>query len=284
MDEAPGSWPSEEKGRRSGRTGGGRHTYRGLAERPERLQVCKGETYNLVVAIPDPQPGSADTEVVATLNAALRGERLQPVETVANTIFPSALVAPSSDRQAFYDRYRSILPVLRKQGKNHRGIYFERLIDYPLHSGSGVSVNQLETIISTIEQERRRSNPLRFVYEAQVFAPGKDNRPIGFPCMSSLSFQLDGDRLRLTATYRNQYYIARALGNFLGLARLQQFISKQTQLKQGPLTVHAFHAQIDPGVRPSTVTKLIQDCRHFESSTPTVGDAGQQAVSAELVG
>jgi thymidylate synthase len=72
-------------------------------------------------------------------------------------------------------------------------------------------VNQLEIIIHDLEGElarkRRGQGPMRHMYEAQIFAPGKDRRPWGFPCMSSLSFHLDGDQLRLSATYRNQYYM-----------------------------------------------------------------------------
>lgn len=243
----------------------------------ERLQGCGREAFNLVVAVSDPRPEFADTRVVRELNAVLRAEGLQPVDTVANTIFPSALASASSERLRLYDRYRSLVPQLRRYKKNQQGLYFERLIGYPLRPEDGCAVNQLEAIITGIERERLRPNPLRFIYEAQIFAPGKDKRPMGFPCMSSLSFQLDGDRLRLTATYRNQYYIARALGNFIGLAQLQKFVADQTGLAQGPLTIHAFHAQLDPGVRQDTVEELIERCRVGASTSAT-------AVSAKATG
>ncbi len=81
--------------------------------------------------------------------------------------------------------------------------------------------------------------------------------------MSSLSFHIDRDRLRLTATYRNQYYIERALGNFLGLAELQHFVSSQVGLQEGLLTIHAFHAEIeDRSARLDEVDELLSTCRH----------------------
>jgi hypothetical protein len=239
----------------------------------ELLGSVGGEAFNLVAAISDPKPESAHAGIIAALDDVLRRQDLQPVETVAHTIFPSALfpaglVRTAEDRARSYGRYDAVVPRLRRHRKNRRGLYFQRLIDYPLRPEGTTRVNQVETIISALQQELSRPGPLRFIYEAQVFAPGKDTRPMGFPCMSSLSFQLDGDLLRLTATYRNQYFVERALGNFLGLARLHRFVADQTGLCQGPLTVHAFHAQLDPGLSQGSIAGLIQACRLVNVSLP----------------
>jgi thymidylate synthase len=119
-------------------------------------------------------------------------------------------------------------------------------VRYPLQK-SAVPTNQLETMIASLRNEHARGG-LKHAFELQVFAPGLDIRPMGFPCMSSLSLQVDGPRLHLTATYRNQYYIQKALGNFVGLAGLHTWIAVEAGLDVGRLTVHAFHAQIDPRV------------------------------------
>jgi hypothetical protein len=212
------------------------------------------EQFNLVTTIIDPNPELSDPCVVAELNHLLDRHGYQRVETVGNTIFPSAFAYTGNNRERLYARYRALLPRLRKLPKNHRGLYFERLIAFPMPNAA--PVNQIESIIADLRNELTRPNPLRFIYEANISSPGKDRRPMGFPCLSSLSFQLDGDRLRLTATYRNQYYIQKALGNFLGLARLHQFIADEAELRQGSLTVHAFHAKIEIGQRETT--KLIK--------------------------
>jgi hypothetical protein len=203
------------------------------------------EAFGLVVDIADPVPDRVDSRVVAELDDLLRRTGRQDVATVANTIFPAALASSSRDRQELYRRYRRLLPRLHRFQANQWGLYFERLIDYPLRHDPRSPTNQVENIITALRREMSLPAPRRFIYEAQVFVPGRDRRRGGFPCLSSLSFQLDRDQLRLIATYRNQYYVERALGNFLGLAGLQGYVARETDLRQGPLTVVAFHAEAD---------------------------------------
>lgn len=225
------------------------------------LHAHGGEEFDLIVALADPAPSRADPTIVRHVDGVLAAQGYDPVATVANTIFPVGLAASSPDRATLYRRYRTLLPRLHRLPGNRRGLYFERLIAYPLQADPA-RANQIETIIGDLSAQlaRRalRQGPLGSVYEGQVFAPGKDRVPQGFPCMSSLSFQLDGTRLRLTATYRNQYYIRRALGNFLGLSHLQRFVCDAVGLDQGPLTVHAFHAQVDLGKRATAA--LLESC------------------------
>jgi hypothetical protein len=205
------------------------------------------ELFGLVVDIEDP----SETEIeafVTPLDDVLERLGEQSIRTVANTIFPRALVESSPSRERLYDRYLALHDVLRRAArpKNSKGLYFERLVRYPLQK-SAVPTNQLETMIASLRNEHARGG-LKHAFELQVFAPGLDIRPMGFPCMSSLSLQVDGPRLHLTATYRNQYYIQKALGNFVGLAGLHTWIAVEAGLDVGRLTVHAFHAQIDPRV------------------------------------
>jgi thymidylate synthase len=204
---------------------------------------------------------------------------LQRVGTVANTIFPEAYLRGYTNRQQVYDRYLASLPRLRKQTGNGKGTYFERLIKYPATKDvrHGGTFNQLEALIQKLDRQLRSNGPKkRFTYQAQIFIPNQDTMStMGFPCMSFVSFQLDGDkRLCLTALYRNQYYFERALGNFVGLARLQRFVADATNLGQGSLAVHAFHAKIDTLGKRET-EQLIQICREhtslsLEASRPRV--------------
>jgi len=228
----------------------------------EHLIIGGGEEFGLVVEMGDPVPGRASITIMRCMDELLARKGHDPVATVANTIFPATLAASSPDRTTFYRRYQTLLPRLRRLKGNKKGLYFERLISYPLQPDPA-RANQIETIIgdlaAQLARRAKRQGPLGSVYEAQVFAPGKDRLPQGFPCMSFLSFQLEGTRLRLTATYRNQYHIQRALGNYLGLAQLHNFVCTATGLEQGPLTIHAFHAQLDLGKREAAV--LLKACR-----------------------
>lgn len=234
------------------------------------------EQFNLIVDIEDPTPDASNPAVVEVLDRLLASKGLQRTETVANTIFPAELARTSPDPERLFERYRRIAPRLQKQPKNRKGIYFERLIDFPLRPSlkdgrrmeegdDPPPINQLATLIHDLRTEvghrATGKGAKRHMFEAQIFAPGKDRRPMGFPCMSSLSFHIDRDRLRLSTTYRNQYYVERALGNFLGLGRLQRFMADAVGLRQGPLTVHAFHAEIEAKVSLAEAKALMGGCQ-----------------------
>jgi hypothetical protein len=223
-----------------------------------RLQP-RHEEYGLIVEAISSQV--CDSQVVDALNTLLISKRKQTVQTVANTIFPQVIADTSASRDELYARYLALISRLRRFGSNQKGTYFQRLIAYPTCEEEG-SVNQLERIVTDLLRERRllaegRSGAKRFIYEANIFAASRDHVPIGFPCMSSLSFQLDGEFLRLTATYRNQYYISRALGNLLGLSRLQQFVAGAADLKAGAIIIHACHAELGPGFSNTDVERLV---------------------------
>lgn len=229
------------------------------------LRANGREEYDLIVEITDPSPDATAPQLVAVLDRYLSANGFADTRTVANTIFPEGLAESSRDPAELFVRYRRLLPRLRRVPQNRKGTYFGRLTGYPLRAAGKEPVNQLQIVIQDLRREldrrNRRQGPMAHIYEAQVFAPGKDRRPIGFPCMSSLSFHLDAGRLHLSATYRNQYYIQRAAGNFLGLAALQRFVASAVGLGQGPLVVHAFHAEVDPDVSLANVDALIRDCR-----------------------
>lgn len=59
--------------------------------------------------------------------------------------------------------------------------------------------------------------------------------------------------------YRNQYYVARAYGNLLGLSRLQAFIAGELGLGVGELVCHATHAHLDGSV--GSINALLVDMR-----------------------
>ena len=228
----------------------------------EYLHCYGREELNLVTTIGDPDPARVDMRVIKELDEQLVRKRKQRVGTVANTIFPVAYGRGCLDRQQFYERYLKSLPRLRMHNGNGRGTYFGRLIEYPISADvkRGLTANQLEGIIRKLQAQLRGGAPKRFAYQAQVFIPGRDdNQSMGFPCLSFISFQLDRDRLCLTAMYRNQFYIERALGNFIGLARLQRFVAEECGLMLGSLTVHACHAEIDL-LGKRAVEQLIGSC------------------------
>jgi hypothetical protein len=225
--------------------------------------------YHTIVRIKNPL--SEDPAVRAALEQILAKHGLQPVSTVANTIFPAAIAQTSSDHLELSRRYVAMLPTLKRLSptKNDRGTYFGRLVAFP---GAKGRVNQLDTIITRLLSERAKqgasTGPLTAAYEAgfidpgpesitgqagscvtaaaPVRVPGRDNRFPGFPCLSHCSFQLDREgTLHALAHYRSQLMAERAYGNYLGLGQLLGYIAEQAGLRCGELTAAAGYAQLD---------------------------------------
>jgi thymidylate synthase len=103
----------------------------------------------------------------------------------------------------------------------------------------------VEDVIQRLRSQLQRDNPLRFIYDLLVFSPEADPQPMGFPCLSYVNIKLFKGRLFMAAHYRNHYFVERAYGNYLGLARLQRFIAEQSGVQTGPLVCVSGHAVLD---------------------------------------
>ncbi|MFI7126845.1 hypothetical protein ACIBQ1_14210 [Nonomuraea sp. NPDC050153] len=226
--------------------------------------------FHTVVRIADAT--AEDPQVRAHFDRVRDEYGYEPIETVANTIFPSMLAATCSSPEELVRRYREIYERLKRMDRGNRGgTYFGRIVAYP---GEGGPVNQLTALIARIRLQASSSGPMSAAYEMDVAHPddvvpeetwstpvhvaGKDNRYRGFPCLSHCSFQLDRDRtLHAVALYRSHYMVARAYGNYLGLGRLLAYLAQQANLHPGSLTVVAGHAQIENHV--TAIRPVIQN-------------------------
>lgn len=215
------------------------------------------------------------------LSVGMRGKvRIQPVDTVAGTIFSPLYRSPgfkwspdlsaedkaalNSAASALYQRYSKMLPHLTKFRANSHGTYFGRMVSWPGKAGGGV--NQVQDRIDALRSLRKRNvktfnaadiavghesawEPL-----AKDDAPGlqiyaaTDRRSRGFPCLVHVDLSLFQGRLNLIATYRHQYLITKAYGNMVGLARLQSFIAEQSGYEVGELAIMATMADAEYGV------------------------------------
>jgi thymidylate synthase len=102
-------------------------------------------------------------------------------------------------------------------------------------------------------------------FELTTYLPEKDkNYPRGGPCLSHISIKVDDEgKVRLTAFYRSHYYVEKALGNLVGLARLQAFIALEAGAEIGPLTCIASQAILETHVgdsNASAVSALLKEC------------------------
>ncbi len=221
--------------------------------------------YHTVVRIADPR--SDDLAVREELDRIRVRSGCDPIETVANTIFPAALAATCDSHEELVVRYRAFYErLLEFSPRKTKGTYFGRMVAYP---GRGGLTDQIGEIIARIRQQTRGRGPLTAAYEASVAHPGdalveeaeedavilidapvrvpaEDTALRDFPCLSHCSFQLDRTgTVHTLAYYRSQYMVDRAYGNYLGLGRINAWVARHSGQRPGTLTVVAGYAQIE---------------------------------------
>jgi thymidylate synthase len=207
----------------------------------------------------------------------VRGQKIQSVETVANTIFPKARyhdpgltwVKKGDEAEAALDQaanrlftsYSKNYDLLKKLSRaNQRGTYFGRLMawetaDGPINQlhdrikslrsarGSGKSrwnVNDL-SVAGEAEAAHQDATDLFDVDGLQMYRPtdhvGYLSR--GFPCMVHIDLTVYENKLHLLAVYRHQLLITKGYGNLVGLGRLHRFLAQQTGYELGELSMQA---------------------------------------------
>lgn len=228
---------------------------RALHQEPNRTAL----NYILEISTPcavDP----ADKLVYASVDKALRTftEDLT-LGTVASTIFPDRMYRKHG-RPSFYTHYLTAI----KRGKKASswGTYAWRMIERK-DSLSGQVFNPLERIVRKLRSSKNGSE-WKAVYELGLLQPedlvateeggpwcelpitepkGLQNRNL--PCLSHISIKLLDGKVHLTAFYRSHHYATRALGNLIGLSRIQSFLAKESGFEVGSLTCISSLAHLD---------------------------------------
>jgi thymidylate synthase len=214
------------------------------------VQANGGEAFNVIVDIADPLGETvSDAAIIREVDAFLRSHRRNTLSGVANTIFPQSIL----DRHGandFYGIYRDTVLPRMKQMTRDWGRYFDRLTAWKKLEGSRVKViNPLDDLIQFMKAQVASDRTYRNAFEMTIYDPSRDaGKVANRQCLSFLSFKLtDENQLILTALYRNHAYIARTLGNFIGLGRLMAFVTNETGASIGSLTCISTHAEIDHG-------------------------------------
>jgi len=172
-------------------------------------------------------------DVRRRLDAALKEAGQFDCHTVANTIFPRRLWKRSSSRQDLFDRYRKMLPRIKKRHRaNCYGTYFGRMIQF---GRKPPYVDQLSHILEIAATVKRPT-----AYQLNVFDPAQDHTGQsrrGFPCLQHVSFTpLGSGKMAVVAVYPAQYMFEKAYGNYLGLYELGRFVADQLKLDLVRLT------------------------------------------------
>lgn len=238
--------------------------------------------YNLVVEVKRPDGATASSRAIETrVDEFLRQHDRQPVHTVAETIFP-AVEYRTGGLAAVYAYPKSIFPEIKSVPANSRGTYALRFVERRMSDGE--PFNPLQFAIEKLKKQIKSGHPQRAVYEfdlnmepleLKLYDTEIDHANVrGGQCLSHVSLKLGPNReLYLTAMYRYQYFVQKALGNFKGLARLQACVAHEVGIPIGPLVCHATLAILEddkadaPWKRPALV-KLIQECEAIRDASP----------------
>lgn len=245
---------------------------RAWLEAAEYLVQASGHTeYNLIVEITKPTlHEAAEHRIRATVDHFLRSHKANPISTVAGTIFPASEYVNYGARGVYEIYPDEVYPEII--GPREWGRYAQRLVRWPTTSKK--PINPLKTLIEKMEKQLKNGKRMRACYELSLtdsaidlplYDPVTDgSRPRSGPCLSHISLKIgETDILYMTALYRSHSYIAKALGNFIGLAGLQAFICAQTGLSPGPLVSVSSYARldVDGGWSFSSASQLVQSAK-----------------------
>ncbi|GHF65972.1 hypothetical protein HNQ07_004786 [Deinococcus metalli] len=233
-----------------------------------------GKAVNLMVVMPGQAP--EDPVIRAALDGFITAHPslAQPVDTVASTLFPIDLYFPRLGERAaahLYTSYIEAYPFLRKHRGNMSGTYFGRLVAW--ERPGEAPLNQLARVIERLRAQRRLPGPKSSAYELSVVPAGgwdaelriqgpDDTNLMGFPCLSHISLTLADGELHLSALYRNQFFIQRAYGNYLGLTRLLGFICREVGCAPGEIACWATHADAEAPGRSRSLVMAARDAQN----------------------
>jgi len=212
-----------------------------------------------------------EDEVHSELEENYKEANMDPINTIAETIFPAWLYNEKGGSiEDVYDEYLDQLDIILSRSRGYNwGTYFERMIECK-DPETGGTFNPLQ---KTIEKLERANGPEghpykacyeinlhRFASDIAVYDGHKDgNRPMNLPCLSHLSFKLFDGEIHLTVLYRSHEYRFKVPGNLLGLARLQSCVAREINADIGPLVVHSSKAYINDEPPKGPFRKVVEN-------------------------
>lgn len=231
------------------------------------------EEYNLILHIPCPDIGNEKSEFIEQeFDKLLYESNCYSLHTIAETIFPFSEYKLSKSKGVLEDYPEKIYPKIKKLPSNSRGTYAYRILRG--FNWKNEECRPLENIIERLKSQLSNPGPIRVAYELPVSditdinIARHDTNTMGFPCMSHISFKIGPDKktLHMTVMYRSHDYVQKALGNLLGIVRLQWFVSKEVGLYVGELTCVSTRASLKTSGKLTikNINNLIDDARKYD--------------------
>lgn len=238
------------------------------------LHDADDRLYNLILEVEQPGLATPKSKAIeAKVDQFLKAHDRQPNHTVAETIFPAAEYVKGGF-SAVLAYPTTVYPYIKSVRANQWGTYALRMTERKCSDGSTFS--PLGFLIDKLRRQLKTS-PKRAAYELDLMSEPLDlklyeadadkNNVVAGQCLSHLSFKLGPNQeLYLTALYRYQWFVQKALGNLLGLSRLQNAVARELDIAVGPLVCHATLAILEDeevqknSWKKNEITKLLNDC------------------------
>lgn len=200
------------------------------------------------IARPTDEVSEIRSEADLLTEISTGNREIWPVDTTRNTIFPAAWARRFPEPADLAAHYRERYPQLRQVRDNRLGTYFGRIVAFP--RAGGETGDQLTNTVRKLRRELATRGPKSSRYEINIYCEATDRSPMSFPCLAHISLHAHQGRLHLQGVYRNEYLVARAYGNFLGLGQLQAYVAAATGLRLGELLMTINHVELDGNVGP----------------------------------
>lgn len=199
--------------------------------------LANGDIFDLFTTVE--RPAAFDETWLHRYSPHHRGFGGDDLRDVIQTIFPYGLARRCASRAQLYSAYLRRHDRAMKYVRNRAtwGTYFERMVRFPGSPGT----NQLERVIEKL-CDWQRSSRTGLVFH--LATPARDApRTRGGPCwhFGEIIWHPD-NRLDLVAVYRNHDFFNKALGNFVALGQLLEFICDASGKTVGELRCHSVHA------------------------------------------
>ena len=222
------------------------------------------EAVHLFVSIEHPTAVSAeDKAVISLIDRFLVDHSKQPIDTVADTIFPKSHYLKGGLTGVLEDYPKSMQQIYNEDADVRKhwpwGTYAMRMLRLP--GADAEPIDQLKATLRKLAKTNMKScfeisggpsfvdtSAPENVAEVTTYSALEDRRkPMGLPCLSHLSFTRTKafGQLHLNATYRSHYYVERALGNYIGLAGLLAFMAHESEHDCGSLALNSTFAKLD---------------------------------------
>ena len=203
--------------------------------------IRHGDGFNLMVHIDNPLLYT-DLQLAEITNTRIILPK--DLADVVNTIFPSKLYLRSAglSNSQFYDLHEQLYirgKTMHPRNSGLWGNYFLRFTKF-----GNTKKNQLQKIIDDINT-RNNKDAACYIMHVSSADTDSNTRNIGSPCLQYVQFGQSGNTLNLTAVYRNHDFLTKALGNYIGLSKLLEFVCHQTGQNIGTFACHSIHYFLD---------------------------------------